>query len=368
MARKTLTDERFRLAVEASPVSMIMVDAGGSIAFANAETGRMFGYSVDDLVGRSIDILVPKRSRAAHAGLRQGFIAAPTRRPMGAGRDLHGTRSDGVEFPVEIGLTPINSATGALVLATIVDITARRKAELDLAQHASDLELANERLAQFAYVASHDLQEPLRKIAVYAGLVEEAVKASDAPAAERATAVISSAAMRARKMVDNLLVFSRVSSTETHIQPLDLRAEVELTLSDLSAAIAETGATVRLEIEPVVVQADRTQLGRLIQNIVSNAIKYRKPDAAPSIAIRTDRMGETRVRLSIADEGVGFDQKYASEIFQPFKRLHSPRDYPGTGIGLAICKAIADRYGWPLSAHSRPGEGSTFEVVLPTAG
>ena len=254
------------------------------------------------------------------------------------------------------------------MLATIVDITARRKAELDLAQHASDLELANERLAQFAYVASHDLQEPLRKIAVYAGLVEEAVKASDAPAAERATAVISSAAMRARKMVDNLLVFSRVSSTETHIQPLDLRAEVELTLSDLSAAIAETGATVRLEIEPVVVQADRTQLGRLIQNIVSNAIKYRKPDAAPSIAIRTDRMGETRVRLSIADEGVGFDQKYASEIFQPFKRLHSPRDYPGTGIGLAICKAIADRYGWPLSAHSRPGEGSTFEVVLPTAG
>jgi PAS domain S-box-containing protein len=367
MARKTLTDERFRLAVEASPASMIMVEADGRIEFANAETSRMFGYAVEDLVGRSIDILVPKRARPGHAGLRQGYFAAPSKRPMGAGRDLYGTRKDGTEFPVEIGLTPIDAADGALVLATIVDITARRKVELDLAQRASDLELANERLTQFAYVASHDLQEPLRKIAVYAGLVEEAVKASDAAAAERATAVISSSAARARRMVDNLLVFSRVSTAETHVQPVDLRAEVELTLSDLSAAIAESGATVRLEVEPVVVPVDRAQLGRLIQNIVSNAIKYRKVGKAPSITIRSARIGKARVRLSIVDKGVGFDQKFATEIFQPFKRLHSAREYPGSGIGLAICKAIADRYGWPLSAHSRPGEGSTFEIVLPTA-
>ena len=365
MARQNTVDERFRLAVEASPASMIMVDADGTIAFANAETGRMFGYSVDDLVGRPIDMLVPHRSRAAHAVMRQGFFAAPRERPMGVGRDLRGTRKDGKEFPVEIALTPIESASGAIVLATIVDITARRKAELDLAQRASDLELANERLTQFAYVASHDLQEPLRKIAVYAGLLQEAVKGADAAAVERATAVISASAARARRMVDNLLVFSRVGSAETDTRPLDLRAEVELALTDLSASIQETGATVRLEVEPVVVPADHTQLCRLIQNIVSNGIEYRKPGAAPAIAIRTARIGKSRVRLSISDDGVGFDQKFATEIFQPFKRLHSPSHYPGTGIGLAICKAIADRYGWPLAARSRPGEGSTFEVILP---
>ena len=287
---------------------------------------------------------------------------------MAAGGNLRGTRKDGAEFPVEIGLTPIDTPDGALVLATIVDITARRKVELDLAQRASDLELANERLTQFAYVASHDLQEPLRKIAVYAGLLEEAARKSDPAGVERATAVISASAVRARRMIDNLLTFSRVGVAETHVQPLDLRAEVGLVLSDLSAAIEETGAVFELDVEHVLVVADHAQLGRLIQNIVSNAMKYRKPGAAPSIAIRTAHTGGAKVRLSISDDGVGFDEKFAKEIFEPFKRLHSPKDYPGTGIGLAICKAIADRFGWTLTARSRPGEGSTFEVVLPTAG
>jgi len=144
-----------------------------------------------------------------------------------------------------------------------------------------------------------------------------------------------------------------------------LRAEVELTLAELSAAIDEAGATVVLEVEPIVVSADRAQLARLIQNIVSNAIKYRKPDVAASIAIGAARVGPGPVRLTISDNGVGFDQELAQEIFQPFKRLVSAGDTPGTGIGLAICKAIADRHGWTLSARSRRGEGSTFEVTLP---
>ena len=347
---------------------MIMVDANGKIEFANAETVRMFGYGVDELLQKSIDALVPARARDSHAALREGFFAHPSKRPMGAGRNLSGTRKDGTEFPVEIALTPIDAEDGAIVLATVVDITARRKAELDLAQRASDLELANERLTQFAYVASHDLQEPLRKIAVYAGLLETAINTADAAGAVRATSVISVSAMRARRMVDNLLTFSRVGGAETHAQPLDLSAEVDLALTDLSAAIDETDAAIRVEVEPVVVPADRAQLGRLIQNIVSNAIKFHKPGAAPSIAIRTARIGQTQVRLSIADDGVGFDEKFASEIFEPFKRLNSPKDYEGTGIGLAICKAIADRYGWTLTARSRPGEGSTFEVTLPTTG
>ena len=252
---------------------------------------------------------------------------------MGIGRDLHGTRSDGTEFPVEIGLTPINSANEVIVLATVVDITARRKVELDLAQRANDLELANERLTQFAYVASHDLQEPLRKIAVYAGLLDEAVRKADAEGAARATAVISTSAVRARRMVDNLLTFSRVTGTETQTQPLDLRVEVDLALSDLSAAIEETEARIDLDVEPVIVPGDRAQLGRLIQNIVTNAIKYRKPGAPPSILIRTERIGRTKVRLSIADEGMGFDEKFASEIFEPFKRLHSAKDTPAPASG-----------------------------------
>ena len=190
-----------------------------------------------------------------------------------------------MEFPVEIALTPIDAHSGLIVLATIVDITARRRAEIELAQRASELEHANERLAQFAYVASHDLQEPLRKIAVYAGLMEEAIANSDAGGVARATSVIATSAARARQLIDNLLTFSRVSGRETQAQRLSLRAEVELALSDLSASIQETAAEVRLDIPPLVVLADRAQLGRLIQNIVSNAIKYHKPNAAPAIEI-----------------------------------------------------------------------------------
>ncbi len=347
---------------------MIMVDAKGLIEFANAETGRMFGYSADELIGQSIDMLVPSQLRTVHAGLRRGFFANPSTRPMGAGRDLNGTRKDGREFPVEIALTPIEAESGPIVLATVVDITGRRKAEMELAQRASDLELANERLTQFAYVASHDLQEPLRKIAVYAGLLKEAIARSDAGDIARATSVITTSAVRARRMVENLLTFSRVSGSETHAQPLDLRAEVELALNDLSAAIAEAGARVSVDIPPIVVPADRAQLGRLIQNIISNAIKYHKPGAAPGIDIRAAPVGRSQVRLSIADDGIGFDEKFAKEIFEPFKRLHDAALYPGTGIGLAICKAIADRYGWTLGVSSRPDEGSTFYLTLPRAG
>ncbi|HZZ60403.1 MAG TPA: ATP-binding protein [Roseiarcus sp.] len=367
MPTNAQSDDRFRLAVDASPAAMIMVDANGLIEFANAETERMFGYAIFELIGQSIDILVPTRSRESHAGLRRGFFGNPSARPMGAGRDLYGTRKDGQEFPVEIALTPIEAEHGPIVLATIVDITARRKAEEEHARRAADLEIANERLTQFAYVASHDLQEPLRKIAVYADLLEKAIAQSNERDIGRATSVIANSAARARRMVQNLLAFSRVTGNETRSEPLDLRAEVDLALGDLSASIEETGARIDIDIAPIVVRADRTQLGRLVLNIVSNAIKYHKPGAAPAIEIRAKPAGRAQATLSIADDGIGFDETFAKQIFEPFKRLHDMADYSGTGIGLAICKAIADRHGWPMTVRSRPGEGATFTVTVPTA-
>ncbi len=298
-------DDRFRLAVDASPAAMIMVDVSGLIEFANAATERMFGYAIFELIGQSIDILVPSRSRAAHADLRRGFFANPSARPMGAGRDLYGTRKDGREFPVEIALTPIEAEYGPIALATIVDITARRSAEEELARRAADLEIANERLTQFAYVASHDLQEPLRKIAIFADLLEKAIAQPDAGDIGRATSVIRNSAVRARRMVANLLTFSRVTASETDAQPLDLRTEVDLALGDLSASIEETSAQIDIDIPPIVVPADRAQLGRLVQNIVSNAIKYHKPGAAPAIEIRARLSAPRRRRFRSPITGSG---------------------------------------------------------------
>lgn len=361
----SLSDEHFRLAVESSPAAMIVVSTDGVIEFVNAETERMLGYRPNELIGKSVDLLVPMHLRQAHAALRQGYIESPSKRPMGAGRDLKAVRRDGSELPVEIGLTPIETPSGLFVLATVLDITARRNAESALAQRAAELERANERLAQFAYVASHDLQEPLRKIAAFSDLLESAISSSNEDEMAYANQVMRTSALRARELVNDLLTYSRTINDEQQLQDLDLRKEIEASLTDLSEAINESEAEITIDIPPVTFRADHCQFARLMHNLVSNAIKYRKAGERPKMTIAVASAEASKAILSVADNGIGFESKYESTIFEPFKRLHSKAQYPGTGIGLAICKSIADRHGWKLSAKSQPGQGATFFVTIP---
>jgi PAS domain S-box-containing protein len=366
MSFDTVGESYFRLAIEALPAAMIFVGADGTIQYANAETRRMFGYGAQELLGRSIDVLVPARLRHIHAALRDGFFTEPSQRPMGVGRDLKATRRDGREFPVEVGLTPIETPGGPVVLATVIDITARREVEASLAQRAAELEKANERLAQFAYIASHDLQEPLRKIAAFSDLLEQAVANGDAEDRDTAMRVIRTSAMRARELVDDLLIYSHMINDAQQLQDVDLRCEIELALEDLSEAINETKAKIEIDVPEATIRVDRSQMARLLLNILSNAIKFRKPERTAWVRILGSRLPNGKLRLAIIDNGIGFDAKYADAIFKPFVRLHTKAQYPGTGIGLAICKSIADRHGWELAIDSRPGEGATFLLTLPT--
>ena len=280
-------DDLFRLAVESSPAAMIVTGQDGAIQFANAETSRMFGYQPRELIGQTIDILVPTRLRPTHLSLRQGFLANPSKRAMGIGRDLKATRRDGSEFPVEIGLTPIKTLKGLLVLATVLDISARREADLILAQRAFELERANERLAQFAFIASHDLQEPLRKIAAFSDLLERAIESSNKSEMAHANQVISKSALRARSLVDDLLTYSKTINDAQQLQELDLRDELESALGDLSQLVSETSAEIQIEVPHLWFTADRGQFARLITNVVSNAIKYRKPDETAKVRIKS---------------------------------------------------------------------------------
>jgi len=284
---------------------------------------------------------------------------------MGIGRDLKATRRDGSEFPVEIGLTPIVTEHGTSVLATIIDITARRDAEASLRQHASELERANERLAQFAFVASHDLQEPLRKVAAFSDLLREANAASNEAEMIHAINVIQASSLRARQLVDDLLAYSRTINDAQHLEDLDMREGIASALNDLSEMINETSSEVTVDAPHLRFRADPFQFARLIQNIVSNAIKYRKPGLPAKVHISANFFDKNTVRIAIADEGIGIEPKYTTVIFEPFKRLHSRAHYPGTGIGLAICKSIADRHGWDLSVDSQLGQGATFFIKIP---
>lgn len=364
MGPEIIGHDCFRWMVEASPAAMIMAAASGEVRYANAETERMFGYRREEIVGRSVELLVPVRLRRRHAFFRRSYMEHPSRRVMGAGRDLRARRRDGSEFPIEIGLVPLHTQSGLFVTAMVVDLTERRQAEEALAQSVRELERCNERLVQFAYVASLDLQEPLVAIAAQSERLEKAIAAQDCREIGEASRAMRHYALGARKLVEDLLIYARTIYGEQQLEIVELREEVQFSLADLSHSITAANAQVTVDLPAATFIADRAQFARLMQNIVANAIKYRKPGCRPKVDISAHLEDESTLRLSIADNGVGFDEEFAQQIFEPFSRPGS-LEYPGTGMELAICKSIADRHGWSIAVKSHPGEGATFLFAIP---
>jgi PAS domain S-box-containing protein len=366
-ARFSAIDDPFRQAVEACPAGMILVSENGAIELCNGECDRMFGYEPEELVGAPVEWLVPSEARGGHEAQRQTFLQAPSKRLMAAGRPLNAVRKDGSRFPVEIGLTPITIEGRRCVLAFVIDIAERRSVEDLVRRRNEDLELANERLAQFAYVASHDIQEPLRKIVAFSDLLQTAVAADDREEMLMASDVMRASALRTRRLVGDVLALAQSMNDVLDIAPVSVRALVEEALQGLSHTIEESHAALSVSIEDVSTQADRFQGVRMVQNLVSNAIKFHKPGQVPTVTIGAERVDRRLMRLVVEDCGVGFTPAQGAQLFQPFRRLHRRDQFDGSGIGLATCKAIADRLGWELSAISRVNEGSRFMVTFPVA-
>jgi len=362
ITERKLAEERFRLAVESSPSAMVMIDASGSIVLVNAETERLFGYDRNEILGRPVEVLIPSRYRRHHPDLRDGFISRPEVRAMGAGRDLFGLRKDGTEFPVEIGLNPIRTAAGTLVLSAIVDITERKRAEEVPARQRRELARSNEELEQFAYVASHDLQEPLRTVASYTKLL--AYRYADKLDDDAKTFIqfAQDGAIRMQNLIDALLAYSRVGTRGREPAPVDVGDAVNQALVNLKASIYEARAKVECGPMPTI-HSDVTQLNELFQNLIGNAIKFRSA-LPPRIELAARREGPEWI-FSVADNGIGIDTQFFDRIFEVFQRLHAQSDYPGTGIGLAICKRIVERLGGRIWLESTPGTGTTFFFSLP---
>ncbi|MBY6239948.1 PAS domain S-box protein [Methylosinus sp. Sm6] len=361
-----LAPEQLRMVVETAFAARLLVSAADDrIVYVNRAAADMFGFSAEELVGRDIGVLLPPRMRDIHRGLREDFYRNPSRRMIGLDRDIFAVRKNGSEFPVHIGLAPIRDEQERLFIAvTVIDISHHKEIERQLVERARELELANERLSRFAYVASHDLQEPLRKIAAFAQMIESALARDDRRDAVHASRVVRSSALRARELVDGLLAYSRQVSTPPRLERLDLRHEIEAVVSDFSALIHQTGAQVSIEVPPGVrLEADKPQFERCLATLLSNAIKYRKLDHRPRIVFSVEDGEE--LRLSVADDGIGFEPKYAEAIFEPLKRLHSFAQYPGAGVGLALCKATCDRHRWRIRGASQLGAGATFTLSIP---
>ncbi|MGQ0740956.1 MAG: PAS domain S-box protein [Alphaproteobacteria bacterium] len=356
-------DRMFRLAVESSPGAMIMADAEGKIILVNQETERMFGYAHGELVGKPVDILIPKEVRDAHVQHRKDYAKDPARRMMGAGRDLFGMRKDGSPVAIEIGLNPIRTPNGLLVLASIVDITERKRHEKTMAERTAELQRSNSELEQFAYVASHDLQEPLRMVASYAELLAERYHGKLDEKAEKYIAYAVDGAKRMQRLVNDLLTFSRVGTQGHPPQPADANMIVRQSLRALKPTIDEARAEIEIGQLPVIT-ADDVQLGQVFQNLIGNSLKFRVPDRPLRLHIGA-RAISGGWQFFVEDNGIGIDTKYSDRIFQMFQRLHDRETYEGSGIGLTIARKIVERHRGRIWFESEPGKGTTFYFTMP---
>ena len=243
------------------------------------------------------------------------------------------------------------------------DITALKEAEQTLRSYAAELERSNNELQEFAYIASHDLQEPLRKIQTFSGRLSEKYAQNLEGRGLDYLQRMEDAAARMQRLIEDLLAYSRVATGGRPFTPVTLNQVLQTVLSDLEPRIKEENATIQLGDLPTII-GDDIQLAQLFQNLISNGIKFHKEGVSPIIDIQSRLEGESCV-IEVTDNGIGFDEKYIDRIFNMFQRLHSRINYEGTGVGLAVCRRIVERHGGKISATSQPGEGATFIVHLP---
>ena len=368
------SEERTRRIIDTAHEAFVGMDAEGRITDWNHQAELTFGWSREEALGRVLaDTIIPPRYREQHQRGLSRFLTTGEGPLLDRRCEVTALHREGHEFPVELTIAPLPWSSSYLFSAFVHDISARKRAEEDLRKLAGELGRSNQALEEFAYAASHDLQEPLRKILTFG----ERLKAKSSPAlgAEGLDflARMLNAASRMQALIEGLLSFSRVTRKSEPFRKVDLGEVVGEVLGDLEVRIEEAGARVEVEALPSI-EADPMQMRQLFQNLLSNALKFRSREAAPVVRIRGlangdgDAGGPSPVdscRVAVEDNGIGFDPKYAERIFGIFQRLHPREEYQGTGIGLAICRKIAERHGGSITANGAPGQGARFIVTLP---
>ena len=361
MAERQSSEERLRLLIDgAKDYAIIMLETDGRVASWNEGATRLKGWSEQEILGRHFSVFYPEESVAAGKPQQELELAASMGRIAEEGWRV---RKDGSRFLADVIITAISDDSGELRGFSKItrDITERRRAEEQIKATLTELERSNKELEQFAYVASHDLQEPLRMVSSYTQLLAQRYEGQLDDQAKKFIDYAVDGAVRMQRLINDLLAYSRVSTQGKTFETIDSHAALGEALKNLASSIEETRTIVVNDHLPKV-RADATQLSQLFQNLIGNAVKFRDAKA-PLIRIAALDLGH-EWRFSVQDNGIGIDTQYTEKVFQIFQRLHTRQEYPGTGIGLAICRRIVERHGGRIWFESEPGRGATFYFTL----
>ncbi|HXJ37969.1 MAG TPA: PAS domain S-box protein, partial [Bryobacteraceae bacterium] len=347
--------------VDSSDDAIISKDLNSTITSWNHSAERLFGYTAAEMIGQPVTILIPADRQDEEPRILERLRRGERVNHFETVR----RRKDGTLVAISLTISPIRDRSGNIIGASKIarDITDRKIAEAAQKSIADELRRANEDLEQFAFSASHDLQEPLRTIKVYSELLQQDCGDAIDVEAKGYLRHICGGATRMQMLIRDLLTYTQVAEFEKPGEPFDAGEAVAAALSGLSGLIAETSARITAGPLPTL-SVHATHLEQLFQNLIGNAIKYRSPARTPVVHVTAERQGGEWV-FAVSDNGIGIAPEHKEKIFGLFKRLHTNAEYSGTGIGLSICRRIVDRYHGRIWVDAEPGAGSTFRFTLP---
>lgn len=336
---------------------IITIDERGLIESINAACVRMFGYPADQVMGRNIAMLIPEPDQKQHEGFIRDYLGS------GAfSREMTGRRQDGSKFPLDLSVSDFELGGKRHYIGILRDISRAKQAEAARERLLKRLTESNTELERFAYVASHDMQEPLRMMLNFSQIVAHDYADKLDEDGREYLKIIGDSAWRMRDMVQDLLEYARMGREGVSVGEVDMQVEINHVLENLRQLIVDSGAEIISDPLPKI-HGSAVQIMRLFQNLIANAIKYQPEGQTPVIHIAAAE-GGAYWQFSVTDNGMGIDEAFISQIFEPFRRLHNWETIKGSGLGLAVCKRIVENHGGQIWVESKPGEGSRFHISI----